>query len=143
MDCHIHTPASLDFQQPEATNLDILQKAEARGLEIIAFTDHNTVAGYRRLQEEIQQLEMLEKLNRLIPEEKTRLYEYRRLMSKILVLPGFEVTATFGFHIIGIFSPDKPTREIEHLLLNFNIPPNQLDDGSATVGATADVLTIY
>ena len=143
MDIHIHTPASVDFQQPEATYLDILQKAEVRGLEIIAFTDHNTVAGYRRLQDEILQLEMLEKLNRLIPEEKTRLSEYRRLMAKILVLPGFEVTATFGFHIIGLFSPNKPTREIEHLLLNFNIPPNQLDDGSATVGATADVLTIY
>lgn len=143
IDTHIHTPASSDFQQPEVTNLEILQKAEARGLEIVAFTDHNTVAGYRRLREEIQQLEMLEKLNRLIPDEKNRLSEYRRLMGKLLVLPGFEVTATFGFHIIGLFSPEKPVREIEHLLLNFNIPSGQLDEGSATVGATADVLTIY
>ena len=29
---------------------------------MIAFTDHNTVAGYRRMQEEIEQLELLEKL---------------------------------------------------------------------------------
>ena len=79
MDIHLHTPASSDFQQPEASYLDVLQRAEARGLEIIAFTDHNTVAGYRRMQEEIQQLELLEKLNRLLPDENQRLQEYRRL----------------------------------------------------------------
>ncbi|HEX2978826.1 MAG TPA: RNA-binding domain-containing protein [Anaerolineaceae bacterium] len=143
LDVHIHTPASMDYQQAEVSSLDILQRAEARGLDIIAMTDHNTVAGYRRMQEEINQLSMLEKLNRLVPEERSRLNEYRRLLSKVLVLPGVEITATFGFHILAIFSPDKPIREIEHLLLNLNIPANQLDEGSATVGATADVLTVY
>jgi predicted metal-dependent phosphoesterase TrpH len=64
IDLHIHTPASSDYQQMEVTFLDILQRAEARGLDIIAFTDHNTVAGYRRLEEEIEQLELLERLNR-------------------------------------------------------------------------------
>lgn len=123
--------------------MDILYRAEARGMDIIAFADHNTVAGYRQMQEEIQQLEMLEKLNRLLPEELARLSEYRRLLNKILVLPAFEFTATFGFHILGIFPPEKPVREIEHLLLDLNIPPDQLDEGSATVGATTDVLTAY
>lgn len=143
MDLHIHTAASSDFQQPDVTYLDVLQRAEARGLEIIAFSDHNTVAGYRHMQEEIQQLSLLEQLNRLLPDERNRLLEYRRLLQKILVLPGVEITATFGFHILGIFSPEKPIREIEHLLLNINIPSNQLDDGSATVGATLDVLNVY
>jgi hypothetical protein len=143
IDAHLHTPASSDYQQPDTTFLDILQRAEARGLDIIAITDHNTVAGYRRMQDEIQQFSLLEKLNRLLPEEKNRLNEYRRLTNKILVLPGVEVSATLGFHIIGLFSPDKPLREIEHLLLNMNIPPHQLDDGSAAVGATVDVLTVY
>jgi hypothetical protein len=143
MDLHIHTPASSDYQQPEVTYLDILHRAEARGLHIIAFADHNTVAGYRQMHEEIRQLELLEKLNRLLPEEQARLAEYRRLLDKILVLPGFEFSATFGFHIMGIFPPDKPLREIEHLLLDLDIPPDQLDDGSATVGASSDVLTAY
>ncbi len=143
MDLHLHTPASSDYQQRGVDYLDLLKRAEARGLEMIAFTDHNTVAGYRRMQEEIEQLELLEKLDRLLPEEKTRLDEYRRLLKKILVLPGFEFTATFGFHILGIFSPDKPVREIEHILLDLNIPADQLDDGSVTVGASADVLTAY
>ena len=143
MDVHLHTPASKDFQQPEVTYLDLLHRAEARGLDIIAFTDHNTVAGYRKMQEEIQQLALLEQLNRLLPEEQARLSEYRRLLGKIMVLPGFEFTATFGFHILGVFSKDKPVREIEHLLLNLNIPANLLDEGSDTVGATADVITAY
>jgi hypothetical protein len=143
IDLHLHTPASGDFQQPEVTFLDMLQRAEARGLDIIAFTDHNTVAGYRRMREEIQQFELLEKLNRLLPDEISRLHEYRRLLSKVLVLPGFEFSATFGFHILAIFPPEKSAREIEHLLIDLNIPPHQLDDGSATVGATTDVLTAY
>ena len=143
IDLHIHTPASSDFHQPEAGYIDVLRRAEVRGLGIIAFNDHNTVAGYRRMREEIQQFELLERLRRITPEEQARLAEYRRLTEKILVLPAFEFTATFGFHILCIFPPEKPLREIEHLLLGLNIPADQLDDGSATVGATSDVLTVY
>ena len=143
VDLHIHTPVSGDFQQMEVGFLDILQRAEARGLDIIAFTDHNSVAGYRRLQQEIQQLEFLESLHRLMAEEQTRLAEYRRLVSNILVLPGVEVTATFGFHILGIFPPEKPVRDIEYLLIDLRVPSDHLDEGSATVGATSDVLTVY
>lgn len=143
MDLHLHTPASIDYQQPDVTMLDILHQAEARGLDIIAITDHNTVAGYQRMIEEIERLNFLERSMRLLPEEQTQLSEYRRLLEKILVLPGFEFTATFGFHILGVFPPDKPVREIEHLLLNLNIPADQLDRGSDTVGATSDVLTAY
>ncbi len=143
MDLHIHTPASSDYQEPDASFLDILQRAEARDLDIIAFTDHNTVAGYRQMQEEIRQLELLEELGRLTPAEEQRLREYRRLLERILVLPGFEFTATFGFHVLGIFPPEKTVRELEHLLLDLNIPPEELDKGSSTVGATSDVLTAY
>jgi len=143
MDLHLHTPASSDYQEPKATYLDILLRAEARKLDMIAFTDHNTVAGYRHMYEEIEQLEMLESLNRLQADEKNRLSEYRRLLKKITVFPGFEFTATFGFHILAIFPRAKSVREIEHLLLNLNIPPEELDNGSSTVGASSDVLTAY
>ena len=107
MDVHIHTSASLDFQQPEVTYLDILQRAENRGLDIISFTDHNTISGYGKLRNEIEQLELLEKLGRLLPEENKRLGEYRRIQKKVLLLPGIEFTATFGFHILGIFFPPE------------------------------------
>jgi hypothetical protein len=143
VDLHLHTPVSVDYQEPGVSYLDILTTAERRDLDIIAFTDHNTVAGYRQMMEEIQQLGLLEQLGRLRTEEQERLKAYRRLLEQILVLPGFEFTATLGFHILGIFSPDTDVRELEFILRQLNIPPDKLDAGSGEVGATADVLTAY
>ena len=143
VDLHLHTPASNDYQEPEASYLDILQKAEAEGLDIIAFTDHNTVAGYAAMQREIADLERWGKSRHLTSEEEERLNEYHRLLDKILVLPGFELTATFGFHVLGIFDPATPTRALEHLLLRLNVPYEALDSGETEVGATSDVLTAY
>jgi hypothetical protein len=65
------------------------------------------------------------------------------LLDKMLLLPGFEFTATFGFHILGIFSPHTTVRQLEHILLSLNIPPDTLDEGTSIVGASADVLTAY
>lgn len=143
MDLHLHTPASSDYQEPDVSFLDILHRCEERDLDIVAITDHNTVAGYRNLINEIQQLKLLENLDRIQPEERQTLEEYNRLLTKILVLPGFEFTATFGFHILAIFNPEKELRVIEHLLLDLNIPSDVLDQGSSTIGATSDVLTAY
>ncbi|MEX1248452.1 MAG: RNA-binding domain-containing protein [Anaerolineales bacterium] len=142
-DLHLHTPASSDYQEPGISYLDILRRAEGRGLDIIGFADHNTVAGYRRMQEEIDQLYLLRSLKRILPEEEARLKEFERLRAKILVLPGFEFTASFGFHVMGLFAPDKPLRELEHILLDLNVPASQLELGSVTVGASSDVLSAY
>ncbi len=143
MDLHLHTPASKDYQQPEITYLDILQQVERRGIDIIAFTDHNTIRGFREMYEEIEKLEWLAGSGRVNPEEEYRLSEYQRLLRKILVLPGFEFTATFGFHILGIFPNDLKIRYIEHILLDLNVPAEMIDDGETNVGATADVLAAY
>jgi hypothetical protein len=142
-DLHIHTPASADYQEPNASFLDILRKAEFRGLDIIAFTDHNTVSGYAAMLQEIEQLAFLERLGRAQNEELRVLGEYRRLLDKVLVLPGFEFTATFGFHILGIFSPQTPIRQLEHLLMRLNVPMEALDAGNSEVRASSDVLTAY
>ena len=143
VDLHVHTPASSCYQQPEATFLDILTRAEARELDVVAITDHNTVAGYAAMRREIEQLLFLERLNRLQPDEREQLEEYRRLSERLLVLPGFEFTATLGFHILGIFSERTSVRELEHILLDLRIPPDKLDLGSSEVGATVDVLRAY
>lgn len=143
MDLHLHTPASADYQEPEVSFIDVLRKAEFRGLDIVAFTDHNTVNGFVGMMREIDQLAFLEQLGRAQQDELRLLAEYRRLLDKVLVLPGFEFTATFGFHVLGIFSPSMPLRQLEHLLLTLNIPADTLDTGSTTVGASADVLTAY
>ncbi len=143
MDLHLHTPGSHDYEEPDKTYLDILKQAEKRGLHIMAFTDHNTVNGYRNMMNEIEHLEYLEKLDRIRADELGRLNEYRRLLGKILVLPGFEFTATFGFHILGIFPPDKPLRDIERVLMELRVPGHVLDKGLTEAGATSDVLHAY
>ena len=143
MDLHLHTPASSDYQEPHVSYLDILRQAAARGLDIIAITDHNTVAGFATMQKEVEQLLWLESRGRIDPAEQRLLDEYRRVLGKLLVLPGFEFTATFGFHILGIFPPETPVSYLEHLLLTLRVPPASLRVGSQTVGATSDVLTAY
>lgn len=141
MDLHLHTPASVDYQLGGVSTLDILRKAEERGLDIIAFTDHNSVRGYAEMWREIEDLELLEHLRRLNPAEAARLAEFRRLLDRILVLPGFEFTATFGFHILAIFPETTSIRMMEHLLLTLGVAEDRF--GSGEVGATSDVLRAY
>jgi hypothetical protein len=143
MDLHLHTPASADWHEPGVDYLDLLRAAEMRGLDIIAITDHNTAAGCAAIQAEIEQLGLLERLGRIQPEEQRQLEEYRRIGNKILVLPGFEFTATLGFHVLAIFAPGTGIRTLEHLLMELNVPPDRLDEGATEVGATTDVLTAY
>ncbi|MCX7706710.1 MAG: putative DNA binding domain-containing protein [Anaerolineae bacterium] len=143
MDLHLHTPASADWQEPGVTYLEWLQKAESKGLDIVAITDHNTVEGVARLRAEIERLTWLEANDRLRPQERRDLDEYRRIGDKILVLPGFEFTAMFGFHILGIFPPETSVRKLELLLLRLNVPDDRLSEGSTEVGASTDVLTAY
>jgi hypothetical protein len=142
-DLHLHTPASSDYQETGVGIIDILRRAEAQGLDILALTDHNTVNGYAGMLRDIDRLSFLQASNRATPDELRLLNEYRRLLDKLLVLPGFEFTATFGFHILGIFSPSTPIRVLEHLLLSLNVPSQALDAGSSEVGASSDVLTAY
>ncbi len=143
MDLHLHTPGSADYQQPEVSYLDIMRQAELRGLDILAFTDHNTVAGYKAMLQEIADLRLLGQLGRLAADEQRFLDEYERLLKKILVLPGFEFTAMFGFHVLAIFAPETRPGYLEHILLTLGVAPERLDTGSTTVGATDDVLTAY
>jgi len=143
MDLHLHSPASADWQEPKVSYLDLLHRAEMQGLDIIAITDHNTVAGCAALQAEIEKLSLLEELGRIEAHEQRQLEEYRRIGNKILVLPGFEFTATLGFHILAVFPTDASIRKLEHLLIELNVPSDRLDEGATEVGATSDVLTAY
>ena len=126
IDLHIHTPASTDYQDQSVGILDILHRAEERGLDILALTDHNSVRGYADLWREIEDLELLEFLGRLQPNEAVRLHEFRRLLQAIRVLPGFEFTAQFGFHILAIFPEGTSVRMMEHLLLFLGVPEEKL-----------------
>ncbi len=144
MDLHLHTPASIDFQEPSITFLDILKKAEAR--------EPRSHRVYRSQQRgRLRALPARDRAARSGWKNssafcRTRSASWKsieRLRKKILVLPGFEFTATFGFHILGIFPETTPVRVIEHVLLNLNVPADKLDQGATECGATADVLTAY
>lgn len=143
VDLHLHTPASSDYEEPKATYLEWLRVAAEQELDIVAITDHNTVAGIREIRREIEWLTRLDRDKRLTDEERKQLAEWRELSDKVLVLPGFEFTATFGFHILGLFPPETSVRELEHVLLTLNVPPDKLDEGSTETGASTDVLTAY
>lgn len=143
VDLHLHSPASNDYEEPKATYLEWMRRAAAQELDIVAITDHNTVAGIEAIRDEIEWLTRLEERNRLTDEERKKLDEWRQLSEKVLVLPGFEFTATFGFHILGIFAPDTPVRQLEHVLLQLKVPVEKLHVGSTETGASTDVLTAY
>ena len=72
----MHTPASNDYEQPGVTYLEWLRKAAEKELDIIAITDHNTVAGVAKIRQEIQWLSRLEEEGRLHDEEKAHLEEW-------------------------------------------------------------------
>ncbi len=143
VDLHLHTPGSNDYEERSVTYYDWMRQVVEKELDIVAITDHNTVAGIGAIQREIEWLTRLEKDGRLTEEEKTRLQEWRNFSDKVLVLPGFEFTATFGFHILGIFPPETPIRQLEHILLTLKVPADKLDIGSTETGASTDVLTAY
>lgn len=143
VDLHLHTPGSNDYEEPQATYFDWMSKVVEKELDVVAITDHNTVAGIAAIQREIEWLTRLERDGRLTEEERNRLHSWRSFADKVLVLPGFEFTATFGFHILGIFPPDMPVRQLEHILLSLKVPPDKLDIGSTETGAGTDVLSAY
>ncbi len=142
-DLHLHTPASEDYAEPTVTILDILQEAERRELELIAFTDHNTVRGYKELQDDIDFLKKLETRGRLNPDDQIRLDEYRRLLAKITVLPGFEFTSHYGAHILALFAPDQLISVIESTLMSLGVTPDRLNDGACSIPDTRYVIEAY
>ena len=132
MDLHIHTPASEDYVEKEISYLDVLKEAERRGLDIIAFTDHNTIAGYEALYDEIDFLERLEQRDRLQEHEREELADYRRLLEKITVLPGFEFTCRFGSHTLGVFPPGGQASipRLKAVLHQLGVPYEKMNLGS-------------
>ncbi len=143
MDLHVHTPASADYQDLSATYLQIVQQAEIRGLDIVALTDHNTISGIATMRREIEDLQLLEELDRLSDAERDILAEYRRVLDRVLVLPGFEFTAAYGFHLLAIFPPTTTLRRLEYVLFTLGVFEEEMEDGSTQAANAADVLSAY
>ncbi len=143
IDLHIHTPASEDYSEPAATYLDILREAERHNLEIIAFTDHNSVAGFEQMRREVDFLEQMVRMGRATPADEEQFEEYSRLLRAITVLPGFEFTSHYGAHVLGVFGPLTPISLIEATLLQLGVPAGLIKAGATSVPDTEHVTDAY
>ena len=143
IDLHLHTPASEDYAEPEATYLDILREAKRHNLEIIAFTDHNTVAGFEQMRRDIDFLSHLVRMGRATPEDQAQYEEYTRLLDAITVLPGFEFTSHYGAHVLGIFPSQTPISLIEATLLQLGVPADKIKAGATSIPDTKHITDAY
>jgi len=117
IDLHIHTPSSNCYKEDSDSDdiyCKIIETACENKLEIIAITDHNTLAGYDRILQLKDKLkaeyEILKKYNinsfemtSLLTEMELKINNFENL----LILPGVEVTVNPGIHIIIICDPDN------------------------------------
>lgn len=111
MDLHIHTPASKCYkgQKSDMEYFEILRSASEQNLDIIAITDHNTVAGYERLMQlkedvnkKIGFLEAYQNESYRMKADYDDMAKKKKMFDNILILPGVEVTVNPGVHILVI-----------------------------------------
>ena len=139
VDLHVHTPASTDHAEKELPLLDILHEAEARSLDIVGLVDHNTVRGYEQLRLEMSRLSVLKEAGQVTAEDEAAWSEYQRLMARLLILPGFELTTREGIHLLAVFPPETAPERLYGLLLNLGIPMERLHEGSPETRGRADI----
>ncbi len=134
VDLHVHTPASKCFSggKSDSDYLDILRRACDVGLDIIAITDHNSIAGFERLQlirkqleTKIEVLESIESNEDILRQLRLFKNDYN-LFSKVKILPGVEVTVNPGVHII-LITKEEGVSDLDLLLDCFGY--NQLCRG--------------
>ncbi len=95
IDFHIHTPASEDYKDKQATAVDIVSAAIQAGLDAIAITDHNTPKGVDSVRQ-------------------------AAAGTSLVVFPGVEINAAGG-HIIALFDPSVSIEVIETALIEAGI----------------------
>jgi len=122
-DLHMHTPADSKCwrgrpigDDPSSSASDYIRRCYEVGLECIAITDHVFMSKefIPRLRDSISQL--------------SGEFGY-----KIILFPGFEITADvgMGMHVLAIFEPDTDLNEIDHILTNCGVPMPRQKPGGA------------
>lgn len=116
LDLHIHTPASQCYEGTKNDDeyFEILRVARKQDLDIIAITDHNTIAGYERLLFLKKELENRKNILVEFKDTTTQVNdaliecdEKLSLFNDILIIPGIEITLNPGVHMLVLASPDK------------------------------------
>lgn len=125
-DFHIHTPASKCYKgtKNDEEYLKIIEKAEERGLNIIAITDHNSIEGYKKLIEQKEKIKNeIDSFKKLqdSKEAKRKIKEDEKILKifdSILILPGVEFEVNNGVHMLVIFNPQTEITTIREFLKN-------------------------
>ena len=114
VDLHVHTPASHDYADKRAAHGDLIKKARAVDLDMIAVTDHHTAQGVDPMRDAAKG-------------------------TGVLVLPGVEVSAS-GIHILAIFAEDTPAAKIDdYLLPRLGVKPDERDRPETTASMELSV----
>jgi ABC-type cobalamin/Fe3+-siderophores transport system ATPase subunit len=107
----VHTPLDPAFKpRPEAETTAerrslaraYLEKAKARGIELVGITEHNDVSWIEELRYAARGLEMF-------------------------LLPGFEVESKEGIHVLCLFDPDTPVTHLEESLVRLGLTQQRRD----------------
>lgn len=113
VDLHVHTPGSRDTHESSRDRGadDVVATAMARGLEVIAVTDHNSVEWCEPVREAAGQ-------------------------TPLIVLPGIEISTREG-HLLAVFDSDKPIGQLRELLIAIGI--READFGSLDIIADGGI----
>jgi PHP family Zn ribbon phosphoesterase len=111
-DLHIHTPKSTCYNDPSVTPEEIVDAAVAAGLEVIAVTDHNSVAAVDDIRKAAEG-------------------------KGLFVFPGVELTTKSG-HFIALFELGTPMNELEDFLASVGINRSKWGDAHTIAGDGAE-----
>jgi hypothetical protein len=145
-DLHIHTIYSEDYKtksEPDKCINAILRKCYEKEINIIAFTDHNTIAAYKKysqLKDNIrQEYDFIKKYS--ITDEKTKdVEELYQIYNYVNVFPGVELEVNPGVHIVIIFNPKIEINTICNYVKDFGY--SESDNGQFIGEAKKDIFNL-
>lgn len=149
VDLHLHTPASSCYKGPkdDGEYIRILERCLFEGLQVISITDHNSIAGYKRLmqikEDTIKEAIYLKPFSST-EEVRKRLVEIEytlRLLDYATILPGVEFQTSNCIHILVIFNPTHTISEIEEFLLKAGFDSESKDVSDSF--SRWDILDLY
>jgi len=148
MDLHIHTPKS-DCYKGEKTEdeyLRILRQAKAKGLKVIAITDHNSIEGFNEYA--FLEAKLTKRKNELKSSDSTtEVKELRRvekdllLFKEIVIFPGIEFEVKNNVHMLVIFDRNTPLERMEKLLLDGGY--REFGEENPKVTSNWDIIDLY
>lgn len=126
-DLHVHSPASKCYARNNKDNNDqieyelLIRKIIDSDISIVAITDHNTIEGYYKIKEILDDN-----------------VELKNNLNDKLILPGVELTC-YGKHFIALFSDSTPKKNLDLFLLDCGIGPIEQGDGEGSADRVTPV----